>query len=276
MSLKEFLRKKRLSFSSLLAAGAVLVSAPLEAGQNDDVGKALKMTQFQKAQLTLRQIDVLCISGLKKKLKDREGDCAHLYLDSRGILHTGVGINVSNYEIFKRLDFTDSKGNLFTEKQKRAYYAYVMLFRKKQAKKGFNYKASYYAANLPYRPTAQSRQTLFDEKVQQSVDAVKKMLGAENYYNLNVVALQEMGNLHYNLGSAKFNCEKFPKFFAAAKCLDYATMAKEAHIKGISKTRNLEVKNALQWCAKVKWKNYGTMAKNYAALTLALHNGVQK
>ena len=60
---------------------------------------------------------------------------------------------------------------------------------------------------------------------------IKKMLGLQKYYNLHPYAQAEMAMMHYNMGSVKFNQEKWPVLFAAARRADYKTMSEHCHIQ---------------------------------------------
>ena len=61
------------------------------------------------------------------------------------------------------------------------------------------------------------------------------------------------------MGSNRFNPEKWPNFFAAAKQADYATMSQECHTKSVSENRNQMVANAFKGISNMKWYAYGTM-----------------
>ena len=269
MPLKDFLNKTRRSFGGALAAGALVVGAVSTDAAEPKPKPAMpqkipaKIPAYSTVQKAIKKIDNLCFRGIKDKLEKREGNIAHLYLDRNGLLHTGVGINVNDYANFKMLEFKDKNGKLLTEKQKKALFVQAKAFQMKQAKKGFNFSAKYYANKFAYAPTKESRDMLFALNITKSMTDIKQMLGEKNYYNLHLNAQEELIGLHFNLGAGKFNPKKFKKLFAAAQKQDYQTMAKESHVKGVAEHRNQLVYNAFAGCTQLRWAPFGTWHDHY-------------
>lgn len=263
MSLKDFLQKQKRAVRGLLAASAVFAGGISTAGEVQEQSvpqtSALKQSTAQsKRQKTFEKIDTICLAAVRKNLIIREGDIPCLYLDSKGILHTGIGLNVNDYSSFKELDFVTENGTVLTEKEKKAYFARIKAFQRQQAKLGFNYKSSYYARHFTIRPSKNSRDKMFVKRMYTSMQSIKEMLGTEAFYNLHPLAQAELIMMHYNMGSNRFNPKKWPKLFSAAKRADYITMSQECHTKSVSEARNQMVASTLKKLAKTKRVALGT------------------
>ena len=263
MSLKDFFTKKRAAINGVLAASAIFVGglSSAEAAEKLPPQNRLvkKNTLQSNRQKIFSKIDRICINFAQKNLIKREGNKNHLYLDSKGILHTGIGLNINNYKSFSELDFVGENGALLNERQKRAYFAKVKAFQRKQALKGFNYKASYYAKHLKIYPTKASLDKMFAKRIADSMDTIKNTLGQRAYYNLHAIAQAEIIMMHYNMGSERFNPSKWPKFFEAARHADYLKMSQECHTKSISEERNRQIAHSFTSLLKAKWYAFGTI-----------------
>ena len=129
MSLKTFINKRKKSLRAILAASAIFAGglSTANAAEQRSVPKtpeARQKANIQNWQRTFARIDAVCLKHLQKNLIEREGDKDHLYLDSKGILHTGVGLNINDYESFKLLDFIGKNNKLLSEREKRAYFSW--------------------------------------------------------------------------------------------------------------------------------------------------------
>ena len=258
MSLKNFLSNQKRALSGLFAASVIFAGGMSTAQAAEKLPAKTPVARksvlsWQQLQQVLSKVDKISLNIVQKKLLEREGNKNHLYFDTKGILHTGIGLNINNYSSFRKLDFITKDGKLLTERQKKAYFAKVKAFQRQQAKKGFNYKASYYAKYLTVCPTKESCDKLFIKRITDSMNYIKKTLGVEAYYNLHAKAQSEIIMMHYNMGSDRFNPTKWPKFFNAAKHANYIVMSKECHTKGVSEERNQQVANTFKSVANVKW-----------------------
>lgn len=263
MSQNKLLQKQQKAIRSFLAACAIFTGGITTANAQEESTRHQSCARQTDAsgtwQQTFAKIDTICLTAVRNNLILREGDKPYLYLDSKGILHTGVGLNVNDYASFQELDFVKENGDLLTEREKRAYFARIKTFQRQQAKLGFNYKSSYYARHFTIRPTKGSRDRMFIKRMNNSMQSVKEMLGIQAYYNLHAIAQSEIIMMHYNMGSNRFNPEKWPKFFGAARRADYITMSQECHTKSVSEERNQMVADSFRNIAQARWYAYGTM-----------------
>ena len=264
MSLKALLQKQRNSIRGILAASAIFVGgiSTANAAPHQTPPKSPAARQnalLPRWQQIFAKIDAICLKDVQKKLLLRENNIPHLYLDTNGILHTGIGLNVNDYKSFQKLDFIGPKGRLLTDREKRSYFARIQNFQRNQASKGFNYNASYYANYFTILPTKESQDRMFSNRINDAMQAIKAYLGTEAYYNLHPTAQSEIITMFYNMGQGRFNPEKWPLFFAAAKNADYITMSKECHTKGVSEARNEAVATAFKSCITAKWHKVGSM-----------------
>ncbi|MBE6449587.1 MAG: hypothetical protein E7013_02685 [Alphaproteobacteria bacterium] len=192
------------------------------------------LRSMKSVQCMMGQCDRIMEKYTRKHLAIREGNISHLYLDSKGLVTAGIGLNVNSWNSFKQLDFMDAQGRLLTEQQKRMYYARIQNYKRQLARSGRKFNklaAGFYADKFAYRPSAQSISRLFERRLKDSIASVKKMLGLQKYYNLHPYAQGEMAMMHYNMGSGKFNPNEWPALFAAARRADYLTMSNQCHIK---------------------------------------------
>ena len=280
MALKDFLIKNK-TLATLFAVGSLFVgtAASLQSAEKPSAKQPTSKVKAPTPSISnlnrvIKKIDLKTETITRRKLVEREGDISHLYLDGNGLLHTGIGLNINDYESFSKLNFVTKSGRLLRNEEKKSTFAKIRALQKKQKKRGFNYDASYYKDYFPVIPTKESQERLYRERLANSMSSVKKMLGFQAYYNLHPIAQSELATMHYNMGSNKFNSEKWPNLTAAAKAGDYIRMSEECHVKGIGEERNKQVAEGFKCAAKIKWPKVGTLYMQQHKTQPALKNNV--
>ncbi len=184
-----------------------------------------------------------------------EGTIPHMYLDTRGILTFGKGININAYtdEELVKIPFKingkpATPSQILAEANRLKNIAadinkkYPGNTAEAQAKRksAFNNKASSYknAGGSLEVDEGYMRKMAFDHfKKDQSY--LRKEFPEYDSYSLGVqIGLHDMV---YNLGQGGFN--KFTSFKDAIKRWDFSTAAKQSRRNGISDTRNKETAN---------------------------------
>ncbi|MBP5534022.1 MAG: hypothetical protein J6Y03_00750 [Alphaproteobacteria bacterium] len=224
-------------------AGVALLSAGMMASAEDDSSQTTEKTQIEvmdmsKIQKKKNSADTICRSLAKMKLVKHEGCIDHFYFDTRGLLTTGVGLNVDSWDNFNKLDIMDLEGNILTEEQKKEAYEKIMATKANYAGKFAKTTADKYKDAFGVMPTPASSGEMFNNMVEVAQNLSLYYCGF-NFYNLHPRVQSEIVCYCYSLSPTVLN--QFKKFFGALDELDYETAAKESNVIGWGQTRKNDV-----------------------------------
>ena len=180
------------------------------------------------------------------EIKKSENSIPYPYLDTKGYITVGTGININQKEKFMKIEFIigDKNGKPATLADKEKAYAYLTGFAKEQiakAPKGtlkpVNQGARFYSdkTNLFFPPSEDIRlyNAHFKETVTRDVPRT-----FPKFSSLPDPAKIVVTDMMYNMGPTKFTKEKWKNFFKAIDERDWKKAAQESHRKDISKRRN--------------------------------------
>ena len=170
---------------------------------------------------------------LTKNFKDEvlkfEGLKQNFYLDSKNILTTGIGQNVSELNKFKELNILDTKtGSLLNTDQKEQVYFQIMHEISDNTFKEKNYSYLEISKIDIYNH--------FNTMLEKSYKELEQKI--ENFDNFPTTVRQALVDMQFNMGNKKFSEDTWPKLFEAINKRDWQTAAKEAsQRKDVQKSR---------------------------------------
>ena len=173
----------------------------------------------------------------RELLKDGEGSISHMYLDTVGKVTVGVGNMLPDADAAVALAFVRREtGERATDAEIRADFASVSA--QKMGKLASSYK---HATKLDLPDDAID--ALLDKRIAGFESGLRKDFpDYDDYPESAKLGLMDMA---FNLGNSGL-VNKFPSFTRAARARDWAKCAKECERKGISKTRNDEVRHLFE------------------------------
>ena len=165
-----------------------------------------------------------------KKVKEFEGYADFMYLDTKGIVTIGVGININSLSTVKRLKhifYNEKTGKAATEKEIEEAFNSI-----KKAPKGLNVKR--YKQYTILQAKGEELELLLAKRKKDAWDDVRQFFPQTT--NLPVVARYALFDMAFNLGRG--NLLKFEKLRKALADNNLKAAAIESHRRGIQAERN--------------------------------------
>lgn len=171
------------------------------------------------------------------------------YGDSLGFITVGVGSNVNQWDRFKslpwRMDTEDGRFATLTEvtdgyEKLRKFIDDAWVEAKKNDKDKINYLAQKYSKITKLRLSSSDYKKMLKDSVRQfEKDLRKKFSGFSCFPTPAKIALMDM---IYNIGTTKFNAEKWKNLFAAIAIRDWGVAAQQSNRNVIPDERNKAVR----------------------------------
>jgi GH24 family phage-related lysozyme (muramidase) len=150
-----------------------------------------------------------------------EGSIPHMYLDTKGLVTTGIGFLLPTPESALKLGFMPSDHTVSDWMAVKACPAGKV--------------ASWYKSHTVCILPANNLRAEFDRRVQEFADQLSKIYKLDTYPEAAQVAVLDMA---YNLGAGAL-IFKWPSFKAACLAKDWATAALQCKRKGVQDARNV-------------------------------------
>jgi GH24 family phage-related lysozyme (muramidase) len=180
------------------------------------------------------------------QIKKSEQSFLFPYLDTKGIITIGTGINVDNKSAFMKLDLRigGKDGRLATQSEKEAGYNHLKNFAKqeiakapKDSKNRVNKKAEFYWNKTNLFLSEKAEKSLYNLKFRQTLfNDIPKAF--PKFSSLPDNAKIVIADMMFNMGATRFSREKWKNFYEAIKSRDWNRAAAESHRKDIGADRN--------------------------------------
>jgi GH24 family phage-related lysozyme (muramidase) len=170
------------------------------------------------------------------RAKQFEGSINHLYLDTNGAVHVGVGRMLPDSAAAAKLDFLHNTDDSPASAQEK-----VDEFAAVEGKQP-NKLASFYKQFTTLHLTQATIDTLLTDDLVRSVGSLEARL--PDYATYPVSVQEALLDMMFNLGESRL-MKRFPKFIAAIKSKDFKTAAKECHRLRVGSARNDEIRQLL-------------------------------
>lgn len=178
-------------------------------------------------------------------LREFEGDVAHPYGDSKGVLTAGMGTNVSREATFLALPWRigDENGRMATAAEIQdgynkltRYIAARMEAAAAQGRQTLNLPADHYLGITNLRLPQMERQ----QRAERDLTAFQRELNAKfsGFNTIPAPAKVALMDMIYNIGATKFTAAKWPSLFAAVSAGDWEKAAAESRRVDVSADRN--------------------------------------
>ncbi|SNR89185.1 MULTISPECIES: peptidoglycan-binding domain-containing protein [unclassified Azospirillum] len=171
------------------------------------------------------------------------------YGDSLGFITVGVGANVNQWDQFKslpwRMETEDGRFATLTEvtdgyEKLRKFIDDARAEAEKNGEKKINYLAKKYKKITKLRLSSADYKKMLKDSVQQfEKDLRKKFSGFSCFPTPAKIVLMDM---IYNIGTTKFNAEKWKNLFAAIAIRDWGAAAQQSNRNAIPDERNKAVR----------------------------------
>ena len=180
------------------------------------------------------------------EIKKSEQSYLFPYLDTKGIITIGTGINVDNKEEFMKLNLRigSPDGKVATLAEKETGYNHLKNFAKQEmakaprdSKNPVNRVAKFYGETTNLRLSIPAERELYNRKFKQTIlnDVPKAFPKLSSLPDNAKIVITDM---MFNMGATKFTKEKWKNFYEAINNRDWTTAAKESHRKDIGTDRN--------------------------------------
>jgi len=177
---------------------------------------------------------------IRTLVKSGEGSIPHMYLDTVGKVTVGVGNMMPTAETAVELPFIHADSSLpATDDEVGNEFAFIS--QQTQGRLAGSYK-EFTSLIL----TDEYIDELLDQRIEGFVQQLKRDF--PNYDHYPEPARLGLIDMAFNLGNSGL-INKFPSFTRAAREEDWASCQRECHRRGISDTRNEEVKTLFGECA---------------------------
>ncbi len=185
-----------------------------------------------------------------KFTNDMEGKTYYPYLDSKGLITTGSGKNVNNWNNFKKVNWYNKETEKFmSEEEKKELYDTIRQFRE-NLQEQYNNRAYYYENKFNGYIKEEEVKALFTDHIKGNIDELNKICDRKNvdFNNLPPSLRMAMIDLRYNLGD-KFDEIKYKNFFNALTKMDFDKMATQSSRKAAVK-RNEKIVDLIREAEK--------------------------
>lgn len=165
-----------------------------------------------------------------------EGEIEHMYLDTNGRVHVGVGRLLPSADAAAKLAFLrNADAAPATEQEIKAEFGVV-------AGKEANKLASYYKQFTTLHLAKTTIDALLNGDLHTAVSGLQNDFADYDAYPGGVQ--EALIDMAFNLGNAKL-MKEFPKFVGHIRNRDWKAAAKESHRRGIGDARNHEIAKLL-------------------------------
>jgi GH24 family phage-related lysozyme (muramidase) len=180
------------------------------------------------------------------EIKDSEQPLLYPYLDTKGIITIGTGINVDNKSEFMKLDLRIGapNGRFATQAEKENGYNHLKNFAKqeiakapKDSKNKVNKTADSYKKETNLFLSDKAEEALYNQKFKQTLfnDVPKAFPKLSSLPDNAKIVITDM---MFNMGATRFTKEKWKNFYEAINNRDWNRAATESHRKDIGYDRN--------------------------------------
>jgi len=180
------------------------------------------------------------LDGLKQRLREHEGVIPYLYLDTVGLVTTGVGHLLSTSAYAEALPFNHPDGRLATCAEIHAEYAAVEALEPAKL-------PGYYAERTKLRLPDSAVAELQDRDLQVFAAALESRLPA--FQNYPAPAQEALLDMAFQLGVAGL-CREFPYMMQAVRLMEWNDCAELCHRAGIQEWRNTDTAELFRWAAR--------------------------
>lgn len=228
--LKSLTLSAALTFAGAQAqAKASPVSEPFNAATEMKIANQLRTHQIQQLSTTYMQ------HALKF-----EKCFLTPYICPTGNITIGIGINVDSMKEFCKLELRNSRMQLLSMEQKKAYYYSLSAYRKQVTKYGRCSIAAEKQRKFSCRITPAYAQRLYLAKSQKLITELDQKMAKSGLDLMNMPRHVQLAlvDMQYTLGNTGFTPQKWPRFFKALRNQNYLLASQETFIKNVQSERN--------------------------------------
>lgn len=197
----------------------------------------------------IKEEERLLLEITKERLKEDEDIKPHPYLDTKGVITTGVGANIDNKQAFMKVNWKVDERPATKAEKEAAYKA--MKASKNNKEYGQKIGSQYYENKTNLKIDKQEAERMLDEHLKNDSKAIKKEI--PDFDKLPFELKEVLMDIKYNTGGVRDlpakiknindipeeNRKKYwPKLHQAIRDKDIEGIAKEIHRKDVSKERN--------------------------------------